>query len=66
MNGLSGARNSIEHLNSNGLSVVTTFVEPSLTTTKADDKFQLELHGYFVADWVDHALGKPVFNWRWG
>jgi glutaminyl-tRNA synthetase len=29
---------------------------------KADDKFQFERHGYFVADRVDHAAGKPVFN----
>ncbi len=28
----------------------------------ADDKFQFERHGYFVADGVDHQAGKMVFN----
>jgi glutaminyl-tRNA synthetase len=38
-------------------------VEPSLAAAKADDKFQFERHGYFVADRVDHVQGtKPVFN----
>ena len=37
-------------------------VEPSLATAKAGDKFQLERHGYFVADRVDHEAGKPIFN----
>jgi len=26
------------------------------------DKFRFERHGYFAADRVDHAAGKPVFN----
>lgn len=25
-------------------------------------KFQFDPHGYFVADRVDHAAGKPAFN----
>ena len=33
-----------------------------LTAAKADDKFQFERHGYFVADRVEHGAGKPVFN----
>ena len=37
-------------------------VGPSLAAAKADDKFQFERHGYFAADRVDHAAGKPVFN----
>ena len=37
-------------------------VEPSLAAARADEKFQSERHGYFVADRVDHAAGKPVFN----
>ena len=28
----------------------------------ADQKFQFERHGYFVADRVDHVAGKVVFN----
>ena len=53
----------IESLNPNSLKVITAFVEPSLASAKADDKFQFERHGYFVADRVDHIQGaKPVFN----
>ena len=33
-----------------------------MTAAKANDKFQFEQHGYFVADRVDHAAGKLVFN----
>ncbi|MDP3616865.1 MAG: glutamine--tRNA ligase, partial [Rhodoferax sp.] len=57
-----GGKDFIEGLNPNSLKVVTAFVEPSLAAAKADDKFQFERHGYFVADRVDHAAGKPVFN----
>ena len=42
--------------------MVPAFVEPSLAAAKADEKFQFERHGYFVADAVDHASGQPVFN----
>jgi glutaminyl-tRNA synthetase len=42
--------------------VVQAYLEPSLATTQADDKFQFERHGYFVADRKDHVAGKPVFN----
>jgi len=44
------------------LKVLNAFVEPSLAAAKADDKFQFERHGYFVADRVDNAAGKLVFN----
>ena len=57
-----GGKDFIENLNPNSLKVLNAFVEPSLTTAKADDKFQFERHGYFVADRVDHAVGKLVFN----
>jgi glutaminyl-tRNA synthetase len=57
-----GGKDFIESLNPNSLKVVQAFVEPSLATAKADDKLQFERHGYFVADRVDHAAGKPVFN----
>ena len=52
----------IEGPNPNSLKVMTSFVEPSLASAKADDKFQFERPGYFVADRVDHATGRPVFN----
>lgn len=49
-------------LNPDSLKTVTAYVEPSLARAEADDKFQFERHGYFVADRKDHAPGKPVFN----
>jgi len=57
-----GGKDFIESLNPNSLKVVTAIVEPSLAHAKPDDKFQFERHGYFVADRVNHAAGKPVFN----
>ena len=57
-----GGKDFIESLNPDSLKVVTAYVEPSLANAKADDKFQFERHGYFVADRIDHAAGKPVFN----
>ena len=57
-----GGRDFIEDLNPNSLKVVQAIVEPSLAAAKADDKFQFERHGYFVADGVDHKAGKLVFN----
>ena len=57
-----GGKDFIENLNPNSLKMLNAFVEPSLAAAIADDKFQFERHGYFVADRVDHAAGKPVFN----
>ncbi len=57
-----GGKDFIEGLNPNSLKVVTAVVEPSLVSAKADDKFQFERVGYFVADRIDHMPGKPVFN----
>ncbi|AOF87936.1 glutamine--tRNA ligase [Hydrogenophaga sp. RAC07] len=57
-----GGKDFIEALNPNSLKVVTAYVEPSLAAAKPDEKFQFERFGYFVADRVDHAAGKPVFN----
>ena len=57
-----GGKDFIENLNPNSLKVLNAFVEPSLAAAKTDDKFQFERHGYFVADRVDHAAGKLVFN----
>jgi glutaminyl-tRNA synthetase len=49
-------------LNPNALETITAYVEPGLATAAADDRFQFERHGYFVADRVDSQPGKPVFN----
>ena len=42
--------------------VLTAWLEFSLAGTNADEKFQFERHGYFVADRKDHAATAPVFN----
>ena len=52
----------IESLNPNSLKVITAVVEPSLATCSPADKFQFERNDYIVADRVDHAAGKLVFN----
>ncbi len=57
-----GGRDFMENLNPNSLKIVQAVVEPSLASARADDKFQFERHGYFVADRVDHLAAKPVFN----
>ena len=57
-----GGADFLQNLNANSLTVMPAVVEPSLAEAKADDKFQFERHGYFVADRLDHVAGKPVFN----
>jgi glutaminyl-tRNA synthetase len=49
-------------LNPDSKKVVQAWIEPSLAAANADDKFQFERHGYFVADRKDHAAAAPVFN----
>jgi glutaminyl-tRNA synthetase len=57
-----GGKDFLQALNPDSLKVVQAFVEPSLAQAHADQKFQFERHGYFVADRLDHQAGKPVFN----
>jgi glutaminyl-tRNA synthetase len=49
-------------LNPGSKKTVTAWLEPSVARARGDDKFQFERHGYFVADRVDHAEARPVFN----
>ena len=49
-------------LNPGSNKVVRGWLEPSLAGANADDKFQFERHGYFVADRKDHSASAPVFN----
>jgi len=42
--------------------VVRAYLEPSLAAAQADDRYQFERHGYFVADRKDHRPDRPVFN----
>jgi len=51
-----------ECLNPDSKKVLQAWLEPSLAAANADDKFQFERHGYFVADRKDHSAGAPVFN----
>ncbi|MPM97520.1 Glutamine--tRNA ligase [bioreactor metagenome] len=57
-----GGKDFLSLLNPDSLQVVTAYVEPSLKAAQADDKFQFERFGYFVADRKDHRSDKPVFN----
>ncbi|WP_418319495.1 glutamine--tRNA ligase/YqeY domain fusion protein [Piscinibacter sakaiensis] len=57
-----GGRDFLSVLNPDSKRVVTGYLEPSLANVQPDDKLQFERHGYFVADRIDHAAGKPVFN----
>ena len=58
-----GGKDFLESLNPKSLKVLQAMAEPSLASAQADDKFQFERHGYFVADRVDHvAGGELVFN----
>ena len=62
-----GDTDFLTQLNPDSIKTVAAYVEPSLApggaiAAKADDKFQFERHGYFVADRIDHTGAKPVFN----
>jgi glutaminyl-tRNA synthetase len=49
-------------MNPNSKEVITAYLEQGMAKALADEKFQFERHGYFVADRVDSKLGRPVFN----
>ena len=57
-----GGKDFKASLNPDSFKVLQAYVEPSLAAAVADQKFQFERFGYFVADRLDHAPGKPVFN----
>jgi len=57
-----GGRDFKLALNPNAKTVVTAYLEPGLANAMPEQRFQFERHGYFVADRVDSAPGKPVFN----
>ncbi len=60
--GPSVERNYLDDLNPASKRVITALVERALADAAAEERFQFERHGYFVADIADHAPGKPVFN----
>jgi glutaminyl-tRNA synthetase len=57
-----GDKDFLDELNADSLKVVTAYVEPSLASVGAGERFQFERHGYFVTDLVDHHAQKTVFN----
>ncbi len=57
-----GGGDFLDDINPASKQVITAQLEPSLKDARAEDRFQFERHGYFVADRVDSRLGAPVFN----
>ena len=53
----------LEHLNPDSLRVVKeAWIEPGLADAQAEENFQFEREGYFVADRFEHTTEAPVFN----
>ncbi|WOE32339.1 MULTISPECIES: glutamine--tRNA ligase/YqeY domain fusion protein [unclassified Acinetobacter] len=52
----------LSNLNPDSLKIVQAVIEPALAQAHAEDRFQFEREGYFVADQYDHCAEKPVFN----
>ncbi|MEQ1600512.1 MAG: glutamine--tRNA ligase/YqeY domain fusion protein [Methylophilaceae bacterium] len=57
-----GDSNYLDDINPNSIKTITAQLEPSLKVANAEDRFQFERHGYFVADRKDSVAGRPVFN----
>jgi glutaminyl-tRNA synthetase len=57
-----GDRDFLLDINPNAKQVISAQLEPALKEAAAEDRFQFERHGYFVADRVDSKPGAPVFN----
>ncbi|MBI5790907.1 MAG: glutamine--tRNA ligase/YqeY domain fusion protein [Rhodocyclales bacterium] len=58
----SGDRDFIADLNPASKRVIAAQLEAALKDAVAEERFQFERHGYFVADRVDSKPGAPVFN----
>ena len=58
----SGENNFLAHLNPNSKQIITAYLEPSMKSVQAGERFQFERHGYFIADAIDSQAGKPIFN----
>ena len=54
--------NFLDDLNPDSIKNITAQLEPALRDARAEDSFQFERHGYFVADRIDSQPGAPVFN----
>ena len=55
-------RDYLADLNPHSKTVIAAQLEPALKAAGAEERFQFERHGYFVADLVDTKPGAPVFN----
>ena len=49
-------------INPDSVQTITAQLEPALKEAQAEDRFQFERHGYFVADRTDSKPGAPAFN----
>ena len=55
-------RDFLEDLNPHSKKSIIAQLEPALREAHAEERFQFERHGYFVADLRDSQPGSPVFN----
>jgi len=58
----SGGKDYRQSLNPDSKTVIQAYAEPALSEAEAEQCFQFERNGYFVADRIDNKPGKPVFN----
>jgi glutaminyl-tRNA synthetase len=57
-----GDKDFLQDLNPDSKKVIPAQLEPALKNAKAEQQFQFERHGYFIADGVDSKIGAPKFN----
>jgi glutaminyl-tRNA synthetase len=55
-------RNYLDDINPDSKKIIVAYLESSLKQARAEECFQFERHGYFVADRRDSKDGQPVFN----
>ena len=52
----------LDDINPASKTIIRAQLESALKQANAEDRFQFERHGYFVADRIDSQPGAPVFN----
>jgi glutaminyl-tRNA synthetase len=57
-----GDRDFLLDLNPASRSIASAWGEPALLAAHAEERFQFERHGYFIADRELHGPGQPVYN----
>ena len=57
-----GGAEFLDALNPDSKRIVRAYLEPGARQANAEDRYQFERHGYFVADRIDSKPGMPVFN----